>query len=247
MSVDTKTALEAQANVRWIAKQWPALEALLAGRGGNALTGMPKGGASRVPIDVGVSDLMAEIDWKLGWHYCHVLTDETDDVNAIPATPVGRLELAAERYGHFVTGGREGLDFCDDAHHYREEVRKVVQPAEPPVYIGPCPTADCAGELYVRDGLTSTRCRECETSTTVAAQRAWIGEQMEARLMTQAEIGRALKILDLAVSQRAIEKWVQRGRLVERVPGLYPLADAMDLARGVKYRGSGPVRGRGVR
>src|SRR5699024_2845454 len=75
--IDTTTAEQMRADLTWLADHWAQLEHELAGGGGNALTGMPRGESSPLPINIAVSDLMAEIDWRIGSHYCHALLDET--------------------------------------------------------------------------------------------------------------------------------------------------------------------------
>lgn len=230
--IATEAALKARADLTYIADRWAELEARLQPGGGNALAGKVSTSRTRpAPIDLHVSDLMAEIDWKIGLHYCHALMDETDDIRNMPADPVSRLRLVALRYGHFVAADdRTALQFCDDAAEYRSKVQNTLERPDPPVYLGPCPQTDCEGELYVRDGISKTTCRVCGVEQTVNEQRAWIGVQMEERLMTQTELGRALKILGHDIQAATVRKWVERKRLVETVDGLYRLVDAVALA-----------------
>lgn len=228
----TENALKARADLTYIADRWGELRARLRPGGGSALAGKVSTSGNRpAPIDLHVSDLMAEIDWKIGLNYCHALMDETDDINGVPTDPVSRLRLVALRYGHFVAADdRTALQFCDDAAEYRDKVQKTLERPDPPVYLGPCPQTDCEGELYVRDGISKTTCRVCGVEQTVDDQREWVGVQMEHRLMTQAEVGRALKILGHDIQAATVRKWVERKRLVETVDGLYRLADAVALA-----------------
>ena len=60
-AVGTREALEARDHLTYIVEQWPALLARLHVGGGNALTGMPRHRETRLPINVYVSDLLAEI------------------------------------------------------------------------------------------------------------------------------------------------------------------------------------------
>lgn len=258
--IDPNEGLKARNDLLWIVDHWTRLRAALVGSGGNALTGMP-GAASaggQSVIDLGVSDLMAEIEDNVARHYGHILIDEAPLMHGCdnecyrtsPVTPVEKcpqvfksittssmprlLREVAERYGHFTTDERLALAFCDDAHDYRERVRKVLERPAAPMYVGPCQhkgedEAGCVGELYVREGRTEGRCRECGTPFTLAGQRAWLDAQMEDRLMTPTEIGRALKILGHEVKPGTVYKWVQRGRLSEVTDGLYRLAEARAL------------------
>lgn len=230
--IDTQTALEAQQNITWIADQWEALTARLGGSGGSAL-GVRVQTSERppLPIDVHVSDLLAEIDWKVARHYCQILLEETDDVHTVPTTTEGKLRLVAERYGHFVTNDRLALDFCDDASDYRGRVERTLNRPEPPEYLGPCPIEECVGELYAHGSASTVRCPECLTETTRDEQRGYVAERMEERLMTAAEIGRALKVIGAEIQPATVRKWVERSRLKAAEDGLYRFADALELSR----------------
>ncbi|OCI31062.1 hypothetical protein [Oerskovia enterophila] len=151
--------------------------------------------------------------------------------SAMPAL----LAQVAERYGHFTQDEREALDFCDEAHDFRERVRTTLERPAPPTYVGPCRArgadgAGCSGELYLREGRDGGTCRECGTEFTHDEQQAYVRDALEDRLMTPAEIVRALKIVGHEVKPGTVFKWVQREKLEEVVDGLYRLADALDLA-----------------
>lgn len=274
MTIDRLAALNARDDLLAIAASWTALRARLRIGGGNALTGVVvAGGGEPEPVDLGVSDLMAEIEWNVARHYAHVLLDETPpahgcaggchgspehqhdatcDSRQVPAErcPTPSLPITtsrmprlltqvARRYGHFTEGDeRTALQFCDDAHDYRERVCKVLERPEPPVYVGPCrhmgeDGAGCVGELYVRRGRDGGTCRECGTEFTLSEQLAWLEEQMTDRLMTASEIASALFVLDYRVPIGTIKSWIARKRLVSAVDegGLYRLSDARDLAK----------------
>lgn len=236
--IDTQTALEAREAFGWIADRWSDLMAALAPGGGKALTGMPRGTSSALPINVHVSDLMREIDDQ-AWGYCRALVNETDDLHGVPATPVERLRLVASRYGHFVAADdRTALEYCDVAHEAREKVRRVLERPPAPTYLGPCPVTDtgegdaCEGELYQRGATTRLRCPSCGHETTVDDQRAWIAERMDDRLMTASEIGRALKVAGHDVKPATVRKWIERGRLAPAIDDLYRFTDAISLTHG---------------
>lgn len=230
--IDVTTATKAQKDALWLADHWTHLEARLQ-PGSSATTSEVRAPSPDpvLPIDLHVSDLMAEIDWKVGQHYCHELIDETDDVVAAPTTPEGRMRLVAERYGHWVTGDeRTAIAFCDDVSDYRERVRKVLERPVPPRYVGPCSVSECTGDLYVAEGRDGGACRLCGTEWTGPEQRTYVGEAMAERLMTQSEIRRALTILGTPVPEGTIKTWVHRGRLEPVEEGLYSLVAATALA-----------------
>ena len=228
-------ALDARDDMLWIADHWAALQARLCPGGGNAQNGLVStSGDAPLPIDVSISDLMFQIEENVARFYGKILMDETDWEPTTSAMPTLLTEVA-RRYGHFTADPVMALGFADDASDYREKVRKTLNQPEPATYIGPCQTRNCGGDLYVGAGRTTGKCRECGTAFTVAEQREWLLVQLEGRLMTQAEIPRALSILGLRMAPGTVRKWVERGTLVEAVTGsgLYRLADAKALSERV--------------
>lgn len=241
--ITTADALHARKNLDYIASHWTDLRARLMPGGGNALTGMPMGdGSETSPIDIGISDLLFEIEQEarsLG----HVLIDETADWAPRSSRMPTLLIDVTERYGHWTAGDEmTALAFCDWAEEYASKVQHALERPAPANYVGPCQHrgedgAGCAGELYLRPSLDGGKCRECKTEFTRAEQMAYVERELETRLMTQSEIVTALMILDRATPIKTVQSWVQRHKLLEAVPGdgLYRLADAKALAeRSVK-------------
>ena len=236
--IDNLTALAARDDLLWIVSEWPKLLGRLRPGGGNALNGMPSGNSHPLPIDTHISDLMFEIEECVARHYGHILMDETEWTPTTSSMP-GLLRDVAMRYGHFTAGNddRQGLGFCDDATYYRDKVHHALERPAPPTYVGPCQHrgedgAGCSGELYVREGRTEGKCRECGTPFTLSEQREFLMGELEVRLMTASEIASALVVLDHKVPIGTIKSWIHRKRLPESTPdsGLYRLADARELA-----------------
>ena len=256
MSVDNVTALNARDDWQWLVDHWTDLRGRLRPGGGAALTGVAVQSSERPsPIDLHVSDLLREIE-DAARLYGQVLIEEvppehgcngacTEDMTATEDCPdrvdpittshmPGLLAQVVERYGHFVTDDLLALDFCDQGHEFRRKARQALERPPAPTFMGPCPVRECHGELYVREGQEAATCRECDTVTTVAEQREWLDGELEQRLMTAAELPRALKILGMEVHASTVRKWVQRERLVAAVDegdlALYRLKDAKTLA-----------------
>lgn len=232
--IDTQTALEAQANILWLADHWADLTARLE-PGSSASTNEIRSPSPdrQLPIDTFISDLMAEIDWQVARHYSNALLMDEPDWRPPSWTTEGMLRGIAERYGHFVTSDGWGQAFCDDAHDYRERVRKAFDRPPPPEYLGPCPMVindeECVGELYAHGSATTVRCPKCLTETTREAQRGYVAEEMDGRLMTVTELGRALKIVGNPVPPGTLRRWVsgETPKIKAIEDGLYRLADAI--------------------
>lgn len=238
MTADRLAALAARDDLLWIAAQWDTLRARLRPGGGNALTGVAVATSDdgHAPIDVHISDLMFEIEENVARFYGRILADETDWTPTTSAMP-GLLREVAQRYGHFTEQDAcMALGFCDDAEDYRYRVTRALERPAPPTYVGPCQQDNCHGELYVRENHLGGRCPECKQEFTLVEQRAFLDREMDARLMTQAELPRALNILGVKVAPGTVRKWVEREKLVEVVDGLYRLADAKALAEGSRTR-----------
>ena len=256
MSTDRKDehlSIMARQNLLWIVAQWPALKAKVKTGGGQALTGMPSAASPTPPlvVDVNVLDVLYAIEDEAR-HWAWMLLDEVParhgcngacDEAKVPADRCPNVALAvstsampelltqiAWRHGHWTADPRMALEFCDKATELREMARKVVEEHEAPVYMGPCQTYDCSGELYVRQGKESGMCRVCGQPWTVGERQEWLGVQLDARLMTQTEIGRALKVLGFTTQMSTVRWWTQVGKLSAVEDGLYSLADAKALA-----------------
>lgn len=235
--IDTQLALEAQANITWIADHWDDLKARLGGSSGGGLQiRVQTSELPPLPIDLHVSDLLAAIDWNVARHYAHILMDDDPEWRPRAMTTVGLLRGVAERYGHFVTDDRLALQFCDDAADYRGRVEKRLERPAPPVRMGPCPIAECAGELYAHGSASMLRCPICLTETTTDAQRIYLAAELDNRFMTITEIGVALKIIDNPVPPGTLRRWASAGTLASVDEGLYRLKDAIEQAERRKVR-----------
>ena len=238
--VDTQTALEAHRNLTWIADHWPELKAHLHPPRGGAMTGMPVAlGDGGVPINIHVSDLLHTITVEAE-SLARVLWDELDEpASFTPRTTMpDLLRDVAARYGHWTAQDeRTALAFCDWAHEYRWRVWRVITQPDPARYIGPCPAAECEGELYLKPGRNLVRCPECGRDVRMEEQVEWLHAQMESHLLERDELHPALRILGHEVTRDQVRKWIERERIEAVGDGLFRLRDAIDLA-------TRPTRGR---
>lgn len=244
--IDTQLALEARANLEWVAGQWGALKTRLRKSGGDPNAPRVTGSSDApAPIDLHVSDLMHEITTTAVF-YGRVLMEESGwipDVGEMPGLLVG----VAGQYGHFVVGEeRLAYDFVDTAYEFRRKVEKVLSPREPRRYVGPCFQDACQGELYLHEGSDGGACPECGAEWTLPEQHAWLWREMDSIMLGYSEVRPALKIIGLEVSGRTWERWTSSGTEENpKVPkvkkaekdDLYPFKDAVMLAaRLAKYR-----------
>lgn len=244
--LDRLVALAARDDLLWIAAHWGDLNGRLRPGGGNALTGVTVATSDdgHAPIDVHVSDLMYEIEENVARFYARILADETDWTPATSAMPE-LLREVAQRYGHFTQDddGCMAIGFCDDASDYRHRVTRTLERPAPPTYVGPCQTDNCDGELYVREGRDDGACKVCHETFTLTEQLAFLDRELDTRLMTLAEIPKALNILGIKVPPGTVRRWASSEndkppRLEPAIPGegLYHLADAKRLAESRKRR-----------
>lgn len=237
--VDNLDALRARDDLLAVAASWSALQARLRPAGGR---GEPSRTApeSRPPIDLMVSDTMRQVEDRARF-YGRVLCD-ADPEFAPPSSMPGLLEAVAGRYGHFThrSGDRMALDFLDDAHEMRRLVTGVLASREPAKWAGPCPEAECPGEIYQRAGSTDARCRECARIVGPVEWRRIMHDAFADRLMTLSELVSALVVTDHRVPEETVRTWSKRGAQhgdptrglvpVYVEPTLYRFADAYALA-----------------
>lgn len=251
--IDTTTGLAAQQDIREVAAMWGALEARLrpsSSSTGGGTRGKP---GSRPPIDLAVSDLMAEVGAEARF-YARCLADETDDYAPTDTSTRALLTDIADRYGHWVTDDEKtALDFCDTWHEMRRKVAGMVTSREPKRWLGPCVQPECHGDLYAGSGAFGALCPTCGAAATLADVREHLMEAFETRLMNRSELVSALFVMGYEVKIKTVERWCERflaweGRDMDdprearrpcpqqslepvvRDPYLYRFAQAYDLA-----------------
>lgn len=228
--IDTQLALEARANLEWVAGQWGALKSRLHRTGGDPNAPKVKGSKEPpAPIDLHVSDLLHEITTTAVF-YGKVLMEESGwipDVGEMPGLLVG----VAGQYGHFVVGEeRLAYDFVDTAHEFRRKVEKVLSPRAARRYVGPCPEDGCAGELYMAETEGGV-CPECGEPWTLPAQFAYLRAEAEDVLMERDVLRAALVSMGYDVPFETIKTWTKRRKIEQPEPGLYRFGDALGLAK----------------
>jgi len=232
--IPTDIALEARANLEWVAGKWWDLRAHLRRPSGDP--NAPKVKGSKEPpavINLHVSDLLHEITTEaVLWG--RILIEEADWRQEHGEMP-GLLVDVASQYGHFVCDEDEKVayDFCDTAAEFRRKVEGVLNREEGRKYRGPCPNekylgAGCPGELYGRDGEGGT-CPSCGESWSWDGQRIFILGCAHSVLMEQREIVEALWAMGSDVKPNTVYKWCQRGKIAKE-DGLYRFADAVELS-----------------
>lgn len=118
----------------------------------------------------------------------------------------------------------DGLALNDMGEEITKEIRNAARDCRfiidnPPerAYAGPCP--ECRRDLYHRHGATDVKCRGCGSTFDVGEVNEWmskrINEHMADRMVTAREGATLLGRLGLPTEQGTIDKWRERGRLVE--------------------------------
>jgi hypothetical protein len=125
--------------------------------------------------------------------------------------------------------GPEAVDEITDAV---TTCRRFVDRPPELKYAGPC---DCGRDVYHRPGATQAYCRECGETHDVGERYTWMKSQVMGRLVTAREGATLLSRFDLETQQGTIDKWRERGRLVEKGHNptgqrLYLFDDLIDLA-----------------
>ena len=213
MTLSNLEGLAARDAWLYVAHAWPGLQARLVP--GDGASGSGAGNPARLPIDVEISDLMREIEDQARF-YGQVLLEETTDWAPRTSTMPGLLVEIAGRYGHFTTApDRTALDFCDAAHEAQRKTHGALERPAPPRWVGPCPQAECTGQLRQREDRLDARCRTCGRQVGPLEWQAIMHDAFEQRVMTRSELTSALHITGHEVKIRTIDQWITRRRLLD--------------------------------
>ena len=142
--------------------------------------------------------------------WCRMISEErgkelpADNLPAIARWTLGHVTwLRHHRAGHEAV--EEILTAVGDLRH-------VVDRPAPRVYAGPC--SDCGKDMYAKPDAATVECRPCGLEYPVADMVAWMQAEARQRLVTAKESIVLLGRFGLPLSQKTVEKWNLRGRLV---------------------------------
>lgn len=229
VNIDTPTALQAADNWRTLGKLVPTIRLYLEPQRTKSEVHSPP--RSKPPIDTTISDLLQELEDAANF-YTLVLIDETKDINTWPATLTDRLNLIAQRHGHFTTAtDRTATDYCDTAHHLLNKTATIITKPPPPAWLGPC-TTGCGGNLWLKHGKLAAKCDQCGSAIDLEQWRTHLYQALESRLMHRDEIAPAIRLLGGKCTANTIRTWIHRRKLQPILADseLYRFAEAMELA-----------------
>jgi hypothetical protein len=113
----------------------------------------------------------------------------------------------------------DGLGLNDMGSEAVDEITKAVKKGHQVIdrpadrrYAGPC---ECGRDLYVKPGAPQAKCSACEQVWDVAELGEWMRKGVMGRLVTAREGATLLSRFDLETSQRTIDKWHERKRIVD--------------------------------
>lgn len=168
-----------------------------------------RGGEKAFPFNLKASDLGQALRGTLNT-WCRLIAEERgkDLPEDNPAAVAGWLLYHVTWLRHH----RAGADAVDEITSAVHKVRCIVDRPPERIYAGPC--QDCGGDLYGKPGAVVVHCRPCGLDYNVAEMVAWMQDEARQRLVTAKEAIVLLGRFGLPLSQKTIEKWRQRDRLV---------------------------------
>jgi hypothetical protein len=182
------------------------------------------------------NDAASEIGWVLRntlGTWCRLIAEERGrDLPEDNPPAIARWLLSHTLWLRHQRAGHEAIEEIKAAV---DAVRKAVDRPAPRIYAGPCP--DCAKDMYGRPGAEAVECRPCGVTYTVKVRVEWMRSELRGKLVTAREATVLLGRMGFALSQKTIEKWKQRERLVDHGEDragtlLYRFDDVWDLAAG---------------
>lgn len=110
---------------------------------------------------------------------------------------------------------KAGAEAVEEITSVIGQVWRVVDRPAGRWFAGPCD--GCERDLYAKDGADSVHCRDCDLVYDVGARREWLLEQANDRLVTAAELARAVSWLGTEpLTADRIRKWAERKRIVAK-------------------------------
>lgn len=130
---------------------------------------------------------------------------------------------------------RAGAEAVEEITSVVGQVRKAVDRPAERIYAGPC--KDCGGDMYAKPDAAMVECRPCGLEYNVAEMLDWMRNEARDRLVTAKEAFVLLSRFGIQSSQKTIEKWNLRKRLVSHSEDragtrLYVFDDIWQLAMG---------------
>lgn len=192
------------------------LEITIGKRRGLPTEGSAASAEKALPYNAGAAEVRDNLKATLvGW--VRICDEEavrsSDPRNGLPEdtlTAISRWLLWRVDGLAFHEAGYEAVD--EIVYAVAEATKAIDRPAERQ-YVGPC---SCGRDLYRKPGAAMVRCRFCEVELEAEKLTNSLREQMVGRLVTAREGATLLSRFDMATGQGTIDKWRQRGRIVER-------------------------------
>lgn len=110
---------------------------------------------------------------------------------------------------------KAGAEAVEEITSAVNEVRKAIDRPPGRWFAGPCD--ECERDLYAKDGADTVNCHDCDLVYDVGARREWLLEQANDRLVTAAELARAVSWLGTEpLTAERVRKWAERKRIVAK-------------------------------
>lgn len=179
---------------------------------------------------------------ELGWvlrntlsTWCRLIAEERGRVLPTTDTPAA---VAGWLLNHVIwlRHHRAGHEAVEEVTSIVGRIRTAIDRPPGRWFAGPCD--QCERDLYALDGADSVDCRDCDLVYDVGARREWLLNQAQDRLLTAAELARAVSWLGTEpLTAERVRKWAERKRIVPHGTAIhrgneiptYLVSDAIDL------------------
>lgn len=125
----------------------------------------------------------------------------------------------------------DAADLVYDITEAVESAWRIIDRRPDRQWIGPCDTGDCRADVRALEGRATATCRECGARHEVADRLAWMVNSVRGLTGGAAEITATLRAVGVDIPATRIRTWASRRRLTAITPGVYRVADVLDLNR----------------
>lgn len=150
----------------------------------------------------------------------------------VPHTLTGLSEwLSTRPHPTWLASHEDAADLVFDITEAVDAAWRIIDRGPDRRWIGPCDTGQCRADIRAVEGRRTATCRECGAAHDVQKRLGWMVSSVRSLTGGAAEISATLRAVGVEIPATRIRTWASRRRLAAVSPGVYRVADVLDLNR----------------